>query len=215
MPKAPNGGLHLSVLYRPAKRSALSSFVTMGACVAAARAIADASGRYPDIKWVNDLYRGGRKIAGILTEAGLGHGDPTADFIVVGIGVNLFRPTKGFPAAIAGRAGAVSDDAPPPSGDSPLKLRCSPRSSASSPPSGKPPEPKPISATTGRTPCLSASGSVCLAGTFRARARSADLTASAICFWPMPPPGTNHRIWRNFTDIDIKLSSRRGPPRLC
>ncbi|WP_315524060.1 biotin--[acetyl-CoA-carboxylase] ligase [Pseudoramibacter alactolyticus] len=119
----PNGGLHLSVLYRPAKRSALSSFVTMGACVAAARAIADASGRYPDIKWVNDLYRGGRKIAGILTEAGLGHDDPTADFIVVGIEVNLFRPTKGFPTAIAGRAGAVSDDAPPPSGDSPLKLR--------------------------------------------------------------------------------------------
>jgi hypothetical protein len=31
----------------------------------------------------------------------------------------------------------------------------------------------------------------------------------------MPPPGTNHRIWRNFTDIGIKLSSRRGPPRLC
>ncbi|EFV01007.1 biotin/lipoate A/B protein ligase family protein [Pseudoramibacter alactolyticus ATCC 23263] len=32
----PNSGLHLSMLYRPAKRSALSSFVTMGACVAAA-----------------------------------------------------------------------------------------------------------------------------------------------------------------------------------
>jgi BirA family biotin operon repressor/biotin-[acetyl-CoA-carboxylase] ligase len=119
----PGSGLYLSVLYRPAEHPALASFVTMGACVAAARAVADASGCYPDIKWVNDLYRGGRKIAGILTEAGLGHDDPAADFIVAGVGANLFRPAEGFPAAIADLAGAINDDAPPTKGDSPLKLR--------------------------------------------------------------------------------------------
>lgn len=121
---SPTGsGLYLSALYRPAENPALAAFVTMAACVAAARAVADASGLYPDIKWVNDLYKDGRKIAGILTEAGLGHSDPTADFLVVGVGLNLFRPAEGFPATIADLAGAVSDDAPPAKGDSPLKLR--------------------------------------------------------------------------------------------
>ncbi len=119
----PGTGLYLSVLYRPAGHSPLASFVTMGACVAAARAVADASGCYPAIKWVNDLYLRGRKIAGILTEAGLGHSDPAADFLVVGIGLNLFRPAGGFPAAIADLAGAISGGAPPKTGDSPLKLR--------------------------------------------------------------------------------------------
>jgi BirA family biotin operon repressor/biotin-[acetyl-CoA-carboxylase] ligase len=102
-----DSGLYLSVLYRPAESRALSSFVTMGACVAALEAVAKACGVTPAIKWVNDLMIGPKKIAGILTES-RADPNPERQFIVVGIGLNLFIPERGFPDEIADLAGSIT-----------------------------------------------------------------------------------------------------------
>jgi len=94
------GGLYLSLLLRP-KFSA--EHITTAAAAAAALAIEEVSGRAADIKWVNDIWLEGRKVCGILCEAGSG-------FVVVGVGVNVTAPPSGFPEELKDIAGAVFAD---------------------------------------------------------------------------------------------------------
>jgi BirA family biotin operon repressor/biotin-[acetyl-CoA-carboxylase] ligase len=49
------------------------------------------------LKWPNDVLIEGRKLAGILCEA---RGTPQAWTVVVGIGLNIFRPSSGYPEDI-------------------------------------------------------------------------------------------------------------------
>ena len=65
--------------------------LTAAAAVAAARAIENVCNISVQIKWVNDLYLHGKKVAGILTEADI-------DRVIVGIGINI--STESFPADI-------------------------------------------------------------------------------------------------------------------
>lgn len=57
-----------------------------------------------EIKWPNDVLAGGRKVAGILTEA---EGAPGAWTVIVGIGVNLNAEAADFPAELWGIAGSL------------------------------------------------------------------------------------------------------------
>ncbi|MEI3416638.1 MAG: hypothetical protein V8Q43_03635 [Christensenellaceae bacterium] len=50
------------------------------------------------IKWVNDIYRGGKKVCGILTEAITDFELGVVQSVIVGIGINL-RPQE-FPAEL-------------------------------------------------------------------------------------------------------------------
>ncbi|MBQ8513841.1 MAG: biotin--[Ruminococcus sp.] len=94
---SPRGtGLYASVLLRPEWDTETLQLVTACAAAAAARAVDSLCGVHTQIKWVNDLFLGGRKLCGILTEAGF---TPAGgiDYVVVGIGINL-RDTRGaFP----------------------------------------------------------------------------------------------------------------------
>lgn len=84
---SPDGGLYLSTLLRPAAQTD-PGVITCRAAVAAARAIESLCDLHIDIKWVNDLYLNGRKVAGILAEGVLSpDGTPTA--VVLGIGINV------------------------------------------------------------------------------------------------------------------------------
>lgn len=81
---SPEGGLYLSTLVSP------TNAVTCRAAVAAARAIESLCDAKIDVKWVNDLYVNGRKLAGILAEGVLSpDGNLTA--VVLGIGINVGR----------------------------------------------------------------------------------------------------------------------------
>ena len=60
-----------------------------------------------EIKWVNDIYLGGKKVAGILTEGQLSIESGRLEFAVVGIGFNLLVPDGGYPEEIRQRAGAI------------------------------------------------------------------------------------------------------------
>ncbi len=73
--------------------------VTTAAAVGVYRAIRDLTELSCDIKWVNDLYLDGKKVAGILTEAISDFEAGEVRHLIVGVGVNLY-PTD-YPADIA------------------------------------------------------------------------------------------------------------------
>lgn len=86
---SPEGGLYLSYIVRDLEAIARPSLLTLAAGLAAARAIADATGLEPDLKWPNDVLTPGRprKLAGILAEAS--SVGSRVDVIVIGIGINV------------------------------------------------------------------------------------------------------------------------------
>ena len=101
---SPKGsGVYFSILLRPA-RGFSPADITATAAVAACEAIEDLAGVRAEIKWLNDIYIGGKKVAGILAECFF-EGD--APVVILGVGINLLPPAGGFPAEIASRAGAV------------------------------------------------------------------------------------------------------------
>ena len=102
-------GLYLSLLLRPDLAPADAPRLTSCAAVAVAEAVGELSGRDTGIKWVNDVYMNGKKICGILTEAGLDLESGRVSYVVVGIGINLRTPEGGFPEEIRQVAGAAFD----------------------------------------------------------------------------------------------------------
>ena len=100
---SPRGsGLYMSLLLRPVRLTEAGRMTTLTA-VAVARAL-EKVGVTAGIKWVNDLIAGGKKICGILAEAGSYEGEP---FAVIGIGVNLAHTA--FPEELAAIATSVED----------------------------------------------------------------------------------------------------------
>lgn len=106
----PGTGLYMSILLEPSDYpgSAALDLTTMAA-VAVCEAIESVSGKSCDIKWVNDVYIEGKKVCGILSEASYSVEDAGLSSVVVGIGLNLYRPDGGFPEEIRDVAGCIFD----------------------------------------------------------------------------------------------------------
>ena len=101
-------GVYMSLLLRPVGLSpGEASKITTMAAVAVCQAVEALSGRQAQIKWVNDIYIGGKKVSGILTEASVGLEDGLLDYGVLGIGMNAYVPAGGFPEELSGKAGAI------------------------------------------------------------------------------------------------------------
>jgi BirA family biotin operon repressor/biotin-[acetyl-CoA-carboxylase] ligase len=111
---SPQSGIYMSLLLRPHTPPQETLFFTTTSAVAICRAIEKITSHRAQIKWVNDVYIGTRKVCGILTEAAVAGG--MTDWVVVGIGVNITAPRGGFPAEIADRAGALFEDGECPEG---------------------------------------------------------------------------------------------------
>lgn len=77
----PGEALAFSVLVRPEQPKALWPRLALAAGLAVAEGL-EAFGVATGIKWPNDVWIGGRKVSGVLVEAG-------ADFAIIGIGVNV------------------------------------------------------------------------------------------------------------------------------
>lgn len=90
---SPAGGIYMSLILRPAFSE--TQLITPAAAVAVCRALDDLGFRC-GIKWVNDVYKDGKKVCGILTESNVEQG-----WAVLGIGVNTVCPGPGAPG-IAG-----------------------------------------------------------------------------------------------------------------
>lgn len=90
----PGEGLAFSLVVRPLAPSACWSRASLAAGLAVAEAL-DPFGVAAGVKWPNDIWVAGKKIAGILVEGG-------SDFLVVGVGLNAnvrdFPDDLTFPA---------------------------------------------------------------------------------------------------------------------
>ncbi len=80
--------------------------ITTATAVAVHLAIADLTGIETEIKWVNDIYLGGKKIAGILTEAISNFESGCVQHLIIGIGLNY--KTESFPKDLRGMATSLS-----------------------------------------------------------------------------------------------------------
>jgi len=103
-------GLYLTLTLHPAAALADALSITTRAAVATVRAIEALTDKKPLIKWVNDIYLGGKKICGILTEAVADFESGAATSVVVGIGVNI--STSDFPPELRETAGALQPAGP-------------------------------------------------------------------------------------------------------
>lgn len=100
-------GVYMSLLLRPEIKAAESVFITTAAAVAVCRALEECGAKAPEIKWVNDIFVGGKKVCGILTEASIDPSNNKLSYAVLGVGVNIYAPDSGFPEEIKNIAGAV------------------------------------------------------------------------------------------------------------
>ncbi len=103
----PGAGLYVSLIVRPAMGISSdehpAALLTLASGVAVAEAVRAVSGLPATLKWPNDVLIGGRKLAGVLTEAAVQAGD--VQFIVIGLGVNLQRAV--YPAQLASRVTSI------------------------------------------------------------------------------------------------------------
>ena len=99
---SPSGtGLYMSFMYCPETGFSDSITVTSAAAVAVVRALEEMTDLTAQIKWVNDVYIGSKKVCGILTEAVTGE----RTYVIVGIGINI--TTDEFPDEIKQKAASV------------------------------------------------------------------------------------------------------------
>ncbi len=85
--KSEPGGLFCSLVVYPGLALADFALPLMAAGVALCQAVREATGEEAWLEWPNDLYLGGRKLAGILPEF-LSSGE-TIRFMALGLGVNV------------------------------------------------------------------------------------------------------------------------------
>ena len=105
-----NTGLYFSVLLHTNCFSEKLAGITGIAASSTAKAIDDVIFNGIDttgIKWVNDIFINGKKVAGILSEACNYMEDESSNFIIIGFGINVFEPEDGFPKDIKKTAAAV------------------------------------------------------------------------------------------------------------
>ena len=102
---ASHRGLWFSLLLRPELPVAQWTRLTTWAAVSVAAIIENCTRLRASIKWPNDVYVAGRKVAGMLIESGTdADGRP---FAVVGIGVNVNHEPADFPPELAAKAGSL------------------------------------------------------------------------------------------------------------
>ncbi|MBF0780375.1 MULTISPECIES: biotin--[acetyl-CoA-carboxylase] ligase [unclassified Granulicatella] len=84
-------GIYLSVLYRSYHIKHLLHLTTPLSAVAVLRAIKKTTGITVSIKWINDLFYQHKKIGGILTESIMNVELNLIEYIVIGIGINVYH----------------------------------------------------------------------------------------------------------------------------
>lgn len=113
---SPNStGVYFTIILRPDLSLENSLLITTSAAVAVAQAIEAVANVKADIKWVNDIFVGNKKVCGILTEASLNFENGGLEYAVVGIGINI--SSTSFPDEIKSVAGSVFSEKP---GDAPV-----------------------------------------------------------------------------------------------
>lgn len=100
-------GIYFSILLKPQLKTEEVTLLTTIAALSVCEAIEKCSDKKPGIKWVNDVFVDEKKVCGILTQASFGMENLEVEYVVVGIGINVYMPEQGFPDELKNIAGAV------------------------------------------------------------------------------------------------------------
>ena len=103
-------GIYFSLLLRPDKDVKVLTNVTVAMAVAVAQATEEIVGESCQIKWVNDILMSDKKVCGILTEGSINIETLSMNFLIVGVGINLYSPDGGFAEEIKHIAGSITKD---------------------------------------------------------------------------------------------------------
>ena len=88
---SPKGsGLYFSLLLHPDISFSKASFLTALAAESLALSIEECTDKKVSIKWVNDIFLNNKKIAGILTESFGSLEEECPEYVVIGIGLNVY-----------------------------------------------------------------------------------------------------------------------------
>lgn len=92
-----DSGIYMSILLKPKNLDTKYAIrITTMAAVCITRAIKKILNIDTKIKWVNDIYFNNKKVAGILTEGTINLENSYFDYVVLGIGLNVYHPKNGF-----------------------------------------------------------------------------------------------------------------------
>lgn len=100
-------GLYMSMVVVPPDSIHNPALITSTAALAVCQALEQVYGIEAGIKWVNDIIYQGKKVCGILTEGVMNQDLGNIPAAIIGIGVNVTQPMKGFPQELEGIAGTV------------------------------------------------------------------------------------------------------------
>lgn len=104
---SPRGGLWLTVILHPPTGAEYIHLLGLVGALSSLEAIRDRLGPRPIIRWPNDLYLDGRKVAGILLEVDtLG---PSVERALLGIGINSDFPSSRLPGHVRNEATTLRD----------------------------------------------------------------------------------------------------------
>lgn len=102
----PGAGIWLTLIERPRDHSALE-VLSLRIGLALAPALDAFAESRVELKWPNDLYVSGRKLAGVLIEVRWRESHP--EWVAIGVGINLRAPAS-EPRAAGLRAGVLRDE---------------------------------------------------------------------------------------------------------
>lgn len=100
-------GLYISLLLKPKIKPQNAVMITTAAAVAVCEALEKVGADNPQIKWVNDVFVNSKKVCGILTEGNFNPQSGMLDYVILGVGINMYEPECGFPEDIKDIAGAI------------------------------------------------------------------------------------------------------------
>ena len=109
-------GIYISVIYAPKGGITNPARLTACAAVAICRAIKNVVGKLPEgtsiepqIKWINDIFIGGKKVCGVLAEGVANFESGMIEAAVVGMGINIKKNTTAFEGQLADVVGTLED----------------------------------------------------------------------------------------------------------
>ena len=109
-------GIYISVIYAPKGGITNPARLTACAAVAICRAIKNVVCKLPEgtsiepqIKWINDIFVGGKKVCGVLAEGVANFESGMIEAAVVGMGINIKKNTTAFEGQLADVVGTLED----------------------------------------------------------------------------------------------------------
>jgi BirA family biotin operon repressor/biotin-[acetyl-CoA-carboxylase] ligase len=103
----PFSNLYLSLILRPHLAPRHAPQITLSAAIALAETIQNFLAEAPQIKWPNDILVGGKKLAGVLTEAACGA--ERIHYVILGIGLNVNYRRAAMPEELRARATSLAE----------------------------------------------------------------------------------------------------------